>query len=177
MALVHCVFLKVWSDGALNIFIRQISDEDCRDIHEWRNDITTRQMSLNGDTVDYEHHRSWFSKVLSSDEHVGLVGETNYEKIGIVHFREHEKQTFVSINLNPIFRGKGLSSTFLAKSLDFYLIKHFHITHFLAEIKCDNIKSERIFKNNNFVFVSNNDGVNMFRRVNIINKGGKNVRN
>jgi len=175
MASVHYVFLKVWSDGELNISIRQISDKDCHDIHEWRNDVTTRQMSLNGDIVDYEHHKLWFSKVLNSDEHVGLVGETNYEKIGIVHFREYEKQIFVSINLNPMFRGKGLSSTFLKKSLDFYLMKHQLVSQFFAQIKYDNIKSERIFKNNNFVFVSYHNGVNMFERVNVIDKGRKDV--
>ena len=97
------------------------------------------------------------TEMLSSKNYVGVVGEINSEKMGIVHFKEHDEEALVSINLNPSFRGKKMSS------------------EFLAEIKCDNIKSERIFKNNNFAFYFNHDDVNTFMRVNFINKGWKNV--
>jgi UDP-2,4-diacetamido-2,4,6-trideoxy-beta-L-altropyranose hydrolase len=175
MVLVHRVFLKVWSDDALNMIVRRASDQDCSEIHEWRNDVTTRQMSLNGEIIDYENHKSWFYDMLRSNKHVALVGEINSKKIGIVYFKEHNEQVFVSINLNPSFRGAGLSSEFLAKSLEFYLKKRQNNTQILAEIKCDNFKSERIFKNNNFVFFSNHDGVNTFMWVNLTNKVQKDV--
>ena len=158
-----------------NILIRLLCNQDCRDVYEWRNDEITRKMSLNNDFIDYEHHVSWFSGMLSSNNYVGVVGEINSEKMGIVHFKEHDEEALVSINLNPSFRGKKLSSEFLAKSLDFYLTNNQNTTRFLAEIKCDNIKSERIFRNNNFAFYFNHDDVNIFMRVNFINKGWKNV--
>lgn len=94
-----------------------MSDKDCSEIHEWRNDMVTRQMSLNSEIINYENHKAWFYDMLRSNTHVGLVGEINSKKIGIVHFKEQNEQVFVSINLNPSFRGVGLSSELLAKSL------------------------------------------------------------
>ena len=175
MALALDVLLQVWNENMSNILVRLLCNQDCRDVYEWRNDENTRKMSLNSDFIDYDHHKSWFSNMLGSHNYVGIIGETNSEKIGIVHFRENDEEAFVSINLNPNFRGRGLSSQFLAKSLDFYLTDRQNTTRFLAEIKCDNIKSERIFKNNNFAFYFNHDDVNTFMRVNFINKGWKNV--
>lgn len=150
----------------MNIIVRRVSDKDCSEIHEWRNDVVTRQMSLNSEIIDYENHKAWFYDMLRSSTHLGLVGEINSKKIGVVHFKERNEQVFVSINLNPSFRGKGLSSEFLSKSLKCYLNKRQDSTQILAEIKCDNFRSEKIFKNNNFVFFSHCDGVNTFRRVN-----------
>ena len=175
MALVHCELLKVWNENMSEILIRRLCNQDCRDVYDWRNDATTRQMSLNGDVLDYDDHMTWFAMMLSSDINVGLIGEINSEKIGIVHFREDHEVTFVSINLNPSFRGKRLSSEFLSKSLEVYLTKRQSVTQFLAEIKCDNIKSEKIFKDNNFVFLYSHGGVNTFRLMHVRKEGQKDV--
>lgn len=56
-----------------------------------------------------------------------------------------------------------------------YLKKRQDNIQILAKIKCENFESERIFKNNNFVFFSNCDGVNTLRWVNLTNRVQKDV--
>lgn len=143
--------------------LRIAAPEDCKDILLWRNDIFTRQMSLSSDVINEEEHFKWFSKMLSDEDHCAIIGEKNAKKFGVVFFQEQSGEVLVSINLAPKFRGKGLSSRLLSKSIHWYLRSRREIKYFTAKIKDANHGSIRIFTQNGFELVSKVDQLNNYR--------------
>lgn len=123
----------------------------------WRNDPLAIEMSINRNSVSEENHAMWFPATLNSDLCVHLIGEmpgANAEllKIGVCRFdREATIQWKVSINLNPAFRGHGLSEAFLGKSIVFWedYIQPGRAT-LVAEAREENAASVKIFKRNGF---------------------------
>lgn len=147
----------------LETSLRLVTPEDCKDLLLWRNDTVTRQMSLSGDKIREEEHIVWFSKMISSVDQCAVIGEKNAKKFGVVLFREQSCEALVSINLAPQFRGKGLSSLLLSKSIQWYLQTHREIKYFTAKIKDVNHGSIRIFMQNGFELVSTVDRLNTYR--------------
>jgi L-amino acid N-acyltransferase YncA len=99
------------------ISIKSATHEHSKAIWEWRNDETTRAMSLNQDLVSWENHQSWYKGVLINKDRHLYVGYTEGILFGIVRFNKHKNQapTYeVSINLDPQQRGKGLGKLLLA---------------------------------------------------------------
>ena len=76
--------------------------------------------------------------------------------IGMVRFDNiYDKTSYnVSINLNPLFRGKKLSATFLKKAIDFFTSR-IDCKSMYADIKPTNIASIKCFEKNNFVIFQN----------------------
>ena len=93
----------------LKILIREVSQNDSKDIFEWRNDPESRSMFINSGELDFDEHDRWLSKTISSPLKNIYMGEIDGKKIGITRFDfdEKEHETEVSINTNPNFRGKG----------------------------------------------------------------------
>ena len=82
-----------------------------RSIWEWRNDPITRSMSRSKDLVSWEDHSNWFQKTLANPNRIMYVGISEQLPIGIVRFdiiNNLEDSFEISININPLQRGKGL---------------------------------------------------------------------
>ena len=60
----------------------------------------------------------------------------------MVRFDKSKNCFMVSINLNPIHRGKGLGSKVLLLAEDFFFIKRSEI---VAQVKAENIASVKLF--------------------------------
>lgn len=146
-----------------NTSLRMVVQEDCKDILLWRNDPVTRQMSLSSDVINEEEHFKWFSKMLLDEDHCAIIGENKAKKFGVVFFLEQSGEVLVSINLAPEFRGKGLSSRLLSKSIQWYLRSRREIKYFTAKIKDGNHGSIRIFTQNGFELVSKVDQLFTYR--------------
>ena len=145
------------------ITVRQATLDDSFDVLIWRNDSLAIEMSINQASVSEDEHAKWFPKTLNSDQCVHLLGEltgtdTSLRKFGVCRFdREADNRWRVSINLNPAFRGQGLSEMFLGQSINFWRdqIQPDRVA-LLAEVREKNLASVKIFKRNGFesVFVS-----------------------
>jgi len=143
-----------------NIFfnVREVNDKDLYDIFEWRNEIHSREMSINSDKIDLESHKNWFYKKLKSNSTFLFIAEKNEDKIGIVRFDKTNCDTYeVSINLNPICRGKGYGKAILNQITDIFLSKYKNKI-IVAEIKEINIASEKIFSYSGFKYIYKIDG-------------------
>lgn len=139
-----------------NILAVLAKPADSKQIWEWRNDPVSRMMSLTSEEISWESHSQWFLNKLNSSNCVFYLGETpsESEKIGVVRFDlDYEKnQAQVSINLNPLMRGKGYSAPLLRGA-----IKAFRETNsmpVLSTIKRGNIASIKCFANCGFVSLS-----------------------
>ena len=128
--------------------IGEVNIDDSNDIFEWRNDPIARQKSFNSDVVTLSTHNKWFENSLHNKNRYLLIAEEEGRKISVVRFDiEEEKSTAkISINLNPLERGKRLSSTVISKSISYFnIINNKRIKTIIAEIKENEIVNKRSF--------------------------------
>lgn len=135
------------------ILIRLATKEHSKVIWEWRNDATTRAMSLNQDLVSWENHQSWYERVLINNNRHLYVGYTDNILFGMVRFDKCENQDHtyeVSINLDPQQRSKGLGKLLLIKVIEQFWNQVADASLILAEIKKENDASRKVFQNVGF---------------------------
>ena len=137
--------------------IRIAKNEDALDLFLWRNNSHTISMSLNKNKILWKDHVVWFNKLLKENKSYLFLGILKNKKIGMVRFDFYkQKKYFVNINLNPDFRRKKLSSILLKKSIEHLLSIKITVNHLYAQIKSNNISSQKCFENNKFVLKGSN---------------------
>ena len=130
---------------------------DSRVIFEWRNDELTRKMSHVKGVVQWEVHNSWYKSSLENKNKLILLCESKSgsKKIAVVRFDINSSRALVSINLSPEMRGKGVSKQCLSESITHFKYEFPQVNALDAEIKSENIASQRLFKSIGFVKIRN----------------------
>lgn len=155
-----------------SLLVLPVSQDDCKALWQWRNDARTRAMSLNSDVVEYDAHCQWFDTVLNDPSqyiYMATLGCTSVgderSKVGVVRFGVMQAQStigdvksgstgaLISINMNPGFRGLGLSVPLLQACIETFCktltTKHTsneHLSYLKAIIKPNNIASIKCFE-------------------------------
>ena len=144
--------------------ITKASNNDSLDIFQWRNDPLTRQNSVNTDPVSLKDHNQWFNEVLNSRNTELLIGIKDSIKVGVCRFSLNNlsNSVEVSINLNPLMRGKRISKKLLEDSINYYLKNN--KVMLTATIRIDNIPSIKIFEELNFIKTKSTDSFNYYER-------------
>jgi len=143
--------------------IRSATENDFSELLEWRNDPLTIQMSQSTNGVSQADHETWFRKTLKTQSIKLLICESESDlkkilKIGMVRFDETADNLYkVSINLNPLHRGKGLAKKCLESSIHDFRKKNKRNIQLIAEIKASNEASKKIFSDVGFKYVKNID--------------------
>ena len=137
--------------------IRKARHADALMVLDWRNDPMTRAMSRNGEAVSAEEHLAWFGRAVEDPERLLFIGEADAGAVGMVRFDLGEPCE-VSINLNPAFRGQGLSRDLLAAALQACPVRPLE-----AEIKEENAPSQRLFEGAGFVRLADRAGLRRYR--------------
>ena len=147
----------------INIFCRLITLEDSNDVLTWRNNLASREMSMSSSVISPVEHSNWFANMLANEDHIGLIGEINGQKIGVVFMVICAGTSKVSINLNPRHRGKGFAASLLRSSI--LEVQKFFPTlqQFTAEIKDTNTASMKIFVQNGFNMHIKKTGSSIYR--------------
>ena len=148
------------------MIIQKITKKDSLDIWLWRNDKRSIFFSKNKKKITLESHSKWFKKNLKNKKKIfyigSLVKKRKRKKVGVVRFDIKNKYALVSINLNPIMRGKSLSYILLAAGIkNFSKIKKINL---LAEIKKNNLPSINCFLKNEFQFLKSKKNYNLYQR-------------
>lgn len=127
------------------MLIRNADLSDLQDIFEWRNDSFSRSMCLSSEVFSLNEHIDWYQRSLKNPNRSIYIGSIKELKVGLVRFDfdENNKKSEVSINLNPILRGKGFGFTLLSQSISVY--KQSKDTPLIATVKKENDSSLRIF--------------------------------
>ena len=136
------------STEQFNLTLRQAVESDSESLLEWRNDATTKAFSLIGDEVTRAQHEAWFNKTLQDKNCLLIIGEVLGDPVGMVRINILSDSGLgqVSINLNPDFRGKGISKILLSNALSIASNEFKEVKGFVAEIHIANSTSRRIFE-------------------------------
>ena len=148
------------------MIIQKIIKKDSLDIWLWRNDNKSIFFSKNKKKITLEAHNKWFRKNLKNKKirfYIGYIVKKNEKKkVGVVRFNIKSKYALVSINLNPVMRGKSLSYILLATGIKKFL--KFKKIKLIAEIKKNNFASIKCFLKNGFHFLKSKNQYNFYQR-------------
>ena len=148
-----------------NVSVRLATDSDSKNIFEWRNDELTRRMSHTSEIVELEQHNNWYANSLVLESRTLLICEGDGgEKISVIRFDISQSNAVISINLNPIQRGKGLAKTSLIKSIEFFSEHFSEVKRLVAEIKEENIASQKTFLDVGFEKYNLEDNVGFYEK-------------
>jgi pseudaminic acid synthase len=139
------------------MIVRRATHDDALDVLGWRNDPTTRAMSRDTDVIEEEVHLAWFERALGDPRLLLLIGEEGGAKVGMVRIDRGEISE-ISININPLYRGRGRGGALLAKALACF------DGPLLAEVKHGNAASKRLFAKAGFVLAGEHAGMLCYRR-------------
>ena len=146
----------------LSVRVADLSDS--KEIFEWRNDETTRQMSHIDNIVDWDEHRNWFSSTLKSQSQSLLIChiEETKQKIAAVRFDLNKNIAVISINLAPSIRSKGWAMPCLKEAINHFTFNFSSISIIEAEIKSLNLASIKAFESVGFTFDRENHGIRYY---------------
>ena len=147
-----------------NISIRNANESDVNDVFIWRNDRFSRENFFNQEPVEFASHFRWYLRAIENPDVFLFIGLLESRKIGICRFsiKRENISAEVSINLNPIFRGKNLSKMFLQISIE-KLLGNNNIP-LLAKIKNTNVRSEKIFEKSGFLLVKERNNIRYLKK-------------
>ena len=117
---------KIVLDGAdAMLSMRYANEDDVLDIFNWRNDPLALEMTLRQDVVSLDAHKQWFKEILVDERVVMLIGLANEERVGVCRFSMSNDGDYadLSINMNPVHRGKGLGKI-LGQSIALFAYSH-----------------------------------------------------
>ena len=99
--------------------IRLAEARDMKNVFDLSNDDTVRAMSIHPEKIEWESHVKWFENALNDPDVLFYVAETaNGDFIGQVRFARDNADWVVSISLVKEYRGRGLASALLRKSIE-----------------------------------------------------------
>lgn len=139
------------------VTLTEAKKEDCDTLFKWANDPLVRKNSLQSDTINYNDHVKWFNSRLNSpNETKILIAYINHNPIGQIRFDKKDNHARISFLISPLFRGKGLGKILIKRGILVigYIWKE--LQGFYAEVKENNISSNKIFKDLNFTISKNN---------------------
>ena len=148
----------------MEIEIRKASHDDVNDFYYWRNHKKTRNMLKNTEPISWKEHTDWYLKSLKRINRVSLVIllKGSKLKIGCIGFDIKENYSFISIIIDPKFRKKKLSKISLDEAIKFFKKDNSNINLISAEIKSENIASEKIFEQVGFVLRKKDKNINLY---------------
>ncbi len=139
------------------MILRKATSADALDVWFWRNDPLTRAMSRVQEEVPRASHLNWFARAVDDPRRTILIGEVDGKKVGMVRF-DHGEATEVSINVSPEHRSLGHGYALLHAAMKSVPGEVW------AEIKDENLASQRLFERVGFEFRSANDGLRRYLR-------------
>jgi len=141
---------------------RKLTMGDAELLYEWINDNEVRQQSLNNETISWSTHLNWLWRKLYIELTPIFLYTFMGEPIGMLRLDSEPNNTLKKINylVAPSARGRGFGFKIITDVMNF---PSFSSYKFLAEVKVDNIASNKIFKKLGFLLNTNNvSGLNVW---------------
>ena len=132
------------------LILQRASAEDCQFLYKLRNDETVRRNSFQTERIPYEQHEAWFLRKMSDkNTRVYILRETGV-RAGQVRVDIDGARAEISYALCMEARGRGLGRWMLTE-LEQQLVKEQACDELVAEVKRENIASQKIFRSLGYV--------------------------
>jgi UDP-2,4-diacetamido-2,4,6-trideoxy-beta-L-altropyranose hydrolase len=131
--------------GVVPVEVRPAVVDDARNLFEWRNHPSIRQVSRSNAALEWSAHNRWLGAILTDPGRVLLIGETAGRPVGVVRFDVSEDAVQVSIYIVPGHEHRGTGADLLAAA-EMWVSKHRPgVRHLNAEVLGENVPSHRLF--------------------------------
>lgn len=137
------------------IMLRRCTYSDMDIIYKWINDDEVRTNSFNSDYIEYETHVKWFNEKINSNNIYMYIILNNNKEIGTIRLEKHNSKAIISYLISNEYRGKGYGNKVIDLIKKEAIINNIDILE--AIVKKDNIASRRIFINNGFFEIEENN--------------------
>ena len=137
------------------IMLRRCTYSDMDIIYKWINDDEVRNNSFNSDYIEYETHVKWFNEKINSNNIYMYIILNNNKEIGTIRLEKHNSKAIISYLISNKYRGKGYGNKVIDLIKKEAIINNIDILE--AIVKKDNIASRKIFINNGFFEIQEND--------------------
>lgn len=118
----------------------------------WRNDETTRHMSLSSDYVPWGQHQDWYSRAVTDLSKKMFIYELDGVAVAVIRFDIIGDSAEISINVASALRGKGIGTRAIREAIKMFKgISSSNIRTITATIKKVNEASLKTFFKNEFI--------------------------
>ena len=139
--------------GDLDLCIRRVRPWDLLRLYLWRNDSDTRKNSLNQERIGVVAHTSWFLKALFCRRQATLVVQGRFGPgmfvpmmiCSIIPAKDANGTWVISVNLDPRFRGQGISSALVEVAVSEFAGRIADVRTIRALVRHHNAPSLRLF--------------------------------
>ena len=136
------------------VLLRPATQDDCRQVWEWRVEETARESSFNPEPFPYEGHQIWFaSKMDDPATKIFIAEDRSGHQIGYVRFDIEDDCAEISISLDKDQRRKGYGSLLIRQGSD-RLLQDSLAKKIIAVVRSDNPDSLAAFQRAGFVVES-----------------------
>lgn len=134
-------------DRRRGLHLRPADAQDCRFLYELRNDPLVRAGSFHTEEIPYEQHQKWYEQKRKNENCRIYILEDAGAPVGQVRADRDERgeSAEISYAIAERARGKGYASWMLAAAEKQLSEKGF-CRELLAEVKNDNIASQKVFQ-------------------------------
>lgn len=138
----------------------QNTPTDLNLIFSLSNDPRVRANSFNTKPIEYVAHCKWFEKTVADKNTLFFLlfaDESEKQFVGQIRFNrvsEISKECVISLSITEQFRGKHIACEFLELGIGELKKKWHNIEYVVAEVKDENIASNKLFIKEGFKLVS-----------------------
>ena len=132
------------------------TENDCKLVFSLSNDPLVRSVSFNQNKIEYSDHIKWYKNAIKNENILFLLvfdDESENDFVGQIRFNRQEKtsdECIISLSITEKFRGKGIGNKFMQIGIDMLHNEWKNIKTILAEVKTDNIASNKLFLKEGF---------------------------
>lgn len=127
------------------LIIREAQLSDSYLYYHWANDPIVRKMAFHSEPIPWESHCKWFEgKLKSGTSHLTIcyigdkpIGQVRFDEVALGEFE-------IDISVDKGLRSKGRGKEMLKAAID-YVHQMYKINIFDAEVKAENIPSQKMF--------------------------------
>jgi RimJ/RimL family protein N-acetyltransferase len=133
---------------------RQALLSDAKKLYQWANDPTIRAQSLQSETIAWTSHLEWFYQKLQHPINRMFIYYHNNQPIGNLRLDAVDEKYKISYLVDADFRGMGFGSRIIEDAL---IITQQTL---IAEVKMNNLASNKLFEKHKFKIFSSTDNLN-----------------
>ena len=131
--------------GVFSMSVREAVKGDSKQIFEWRNSTSVRDVSLNSAPIEWTTHCAWFESVITDSDRLLLVGETDGQSVGVVRFDITGDEANISIYLVRGQSNRGYGTELLLVAEQWLVNARPDVQILRAEVLIANGKSHKLF--------------------------------